>query len=240
MSILKIRELCKSFGGVAANTGISFDVPQGTILGLIGPNGAGKTTLFNCITGHDPPTRGEVIFRGIGVHGKKPDTICRMGMARTWQRVRPLAQMTVLDNVVVGALLRTHSVRKARELASEELSVVKMAHRAHVLAGSLPIGERKRLEVARLLATRPQLVLFDEVMGGLNPVERDEMIELMFDLRSRGLTQVVVEHDMRAIMRLSDWIVVLRSGEKLAEGTPREIVDHPDVVSAYLGVPEHA
>jgi branched-chain amino acid transport system ATP-binding protein len=240
MSILRLNDIHKSFGGIAANTAVSFDVTAGTILGLIGPNGAGKTTLFNCITGYDPPTRGEVIFDGIRLNGKKPDAICRLGLVRTWQRVRPLAEMSVVDNVLVGALLNTHSVRKAREVARTELDAVGMLHRANVLAGRLPIGERKRLEVARLLATKPKLVLFDEVMGGLNATESEEIIRLMFALKERGLTQVVVEHDMRAIMRLSDRIVVLRSGEKLAEGTPSEIAGNPDVVSAYLGESRYA
>ncbi|HEY5960507.1 MAG TPA: ABC transporter ATP-binding protein [Polyangiaceae bacterium] len=235
MPMLEVRGLHKSFGGVVANSDVTFDVHRGMILGLIGPNGAGKTTLFNCITGHEPPSRGDVIFNGTRVNGRRPDEICRLGMARTWQKVRPLAKMTVLDNVMVGALLRTRSLGTAKALAMQELESVSLAHRASVHAGGLPIGERKRLEVARLLATQPKLVLFDEVMGGLTPTESDEMVELIFALKRRGLTQVIIEHDMKAIMRLSDWVVVLRSGEKLAEGTPSQIVSNPDVISAYLG-----
>ena len=234
-AILEIRHVSKLFGGLAANSDVSFDVEQEKILGLIGPNGAGKTTLFNCITGYYPPTRGEVIFKGVRINGLLPDQVCRLGMARTWQKVRPLAKMTVLDNVMVGALLRTHSLRVAREVAMEQLRIVRLDARAGQLAGGLPIGERKKLEVARVMATKPELLLLDEVMGGLNPAESDEIIELILDLKRRGLTQVVIEHDMKAIMRLSDRIVVLNSGEKLAEGAPQEIVTNKDVVTAYLG-----
>jgi branched-chain amino acid transport system ATP-binding protein len=233
--ILRVHNVSKFFGGLAANSDVSFDVEPGIILGLIGPNGAGKTTLFNCITGYHPPSRGEVIFRGERVNGLTPDKICMMGMARTWQKVRPLAKLTVLDNVVVGALARTGSVRVARELALEQLRVVRMEHKAGALAGGLPIGERKKLEVARVLATQPKLLLLDEVMGGLNPSESEEIIGLILDIRKRGLTQMVIEHDMKAIMRISDRIVVLSSGEKLADGLPEEIVANPTVITAYLG-----
>jgi branched-chain amino acid transport system ATP-binding protein len=234
-AILQIRHVSKFFGGLAANADVSFEVEQGKILGLIGPNGAGKTTLFNCITGYYPPSKGEVVFKGVRINGLQPDQVCRLGMARTWQKVRPLAKLTVLDNVMVGALLRTHSLRVAREVALEQLRIVRMEAKAGFLAGGLPIGERKKLEVARVMATKPELLLLDEVMGGLNPAESDEIIELILDLKRRGLTQVVIEHDMKAIMRLSDRIVCLNSGEMLAEGEPKEIVRNRDVVTAYLG-----
>jgi branched-chain amino acid transport system ATP-binding protein len=234
-ALLEIRHVSKLFGGLAANSDVSFEVPLGAIVGLIGPNGAGKTTLFNCITGYDPPSRGEVAFKGAVLNRLRPDQVCRLGMARTWQKVRPLARMSVLDNVMVGALCRTHSLRVARELALEQLRVVRLEHKAGSLAGGLPIGERKKLEVARVLATRPELLLLDEVMGGLNPAESEEIIVLILELKRLGLTQVVIEHDMKAIMRLSDRIVCLNSGEKLAEGTPEEVAHHPQVVAAYLG-----
>jgi branched-chain amino acid transport system ATP-binding protein len=176
-----------------------------------------------------------VVFKGRIVNGLQPDQVCKLGMARTWQKVRPLAKMTVLDNVMVGALARTASLAVARRVAHEQLEVVKLQQKAGFLAGGLPIGERKKLEVARVLATRPELLLLDEVMGGLNPAESEEIILLILDLRRRGLTQVVIEHDMKAIMRLSDRIVVLNSGEKLAEGLPQEIVSNREVVTAYLG-----
>jgi branched-chain amino acid transport system ATP-binding protein len=233
--ILEVRHVSKHFGGLAANSDVSFEVAPGAILGLIGPNGAGKTTLFNCITGYYPPTKGQVLFKGRVVNGLQPDQVCQLGMARTWQKVRPLARMTVLDNVMVGALARTRSLKVARQVAMEQLQVVKLDQKAGFLAGGLPIGERKKLEVARVLATRPELLLLDEVMGGLNPAESEEIILLILELKRRGLTQVVIEHDMKAIMRLSDRIVVLNSGEKLAEGLPQEIVSNRDVVTAYLG-----
>jgi branched-chain amino acid transport system ATP-binding protein len=235
MAILAIKKVSKFFGGLAANLDVSFSVESGVILGLIGPNGAGKTTLFNCITGYYPPSRGEVAFEGRRINGLRPDTVCKLGMARTWQKVRPLAKMNVLDNVMVGALCRTNSLPRARAAALEELKVVHLEHRAKVMAGSLPIGERKKLEVARVLATRPKMLLLDEVMGGLNPAESEDIIQLILEIKKLGITQMVIEHNMRAIMRISDRIVVLNSGEKLAEGVPQEIVSNPAVVQAYLG-----
>ncbi|MBV5340099.1 MAG: ABC transporter ATP-binding protein [Deltaproteobacteria bacterium] len=235
MAILEIKNVSKFFGGLAANSDVSFEMTEGMIMGLIGPNGAGKTTLFNCITGYYPPSKGEVIFDGKKMNGLQPDAVCKLGMARTWQKVRPLAKMTLLDNVMVGALCRTNSLKVAREMAMEQIKVVRMEHRANFLAGGLPIGERKKLEVARVLATQPKLLLLDEVMGGLNPAESDEIIQLILDIRKLGITQMVIEHDMKAIMRISDRIVVLNSGEKLAEGMPDEIVKNPEVVAAYLG-----
>jgi branched-chain amino acid transport system ATP-binding protein len=235
MAILEIKHVSKFFGGLAANSDVSFELEQGMIMGLIGPNGAGKTTLFNCITGYYPPSKGEVIFDGKTMNGLQPDKVCKLGMARTWQKVRPLAKMSVVDNVMVGALCRTNSLKVAREIAMEQVKVVRLEHRADFLAGGLPIGERKKLEVARVLATKPKLLLLDEVMGGLNPAESEEIIQLILDIRKLGITQMVIEHDMKAIMRISDRIVVLNSGEKLAEGSPEEIVKNPDVVTAYLG-----
>ena len=239
-AILDIQHVSKFFGGLAANSDVSFDVQLGSIMGLIGPNGAGKTTLFNCITGYYPPSKGEVKFKGVVMNGLQPNEVCRLGMARTWQKVRPLAKMTVVDNVMVGALCRTNSLKVAREVAHEQLKVVKLDHKADFLAGGLPIGERKKLEVARVLATKPELLLLDEVMGGLNPAESEEIILLILELKRLGLTQVVIEHDMKAIMRMSDRIVVLNSGEKLAEGGPKEIAENPDVITAYLGEAVHA
>jgi branched-chain amino acid transport system ATP-binding protein len=235
MPLLEIKKVSKFFGGLAANLDVSFSVESGSIQGLIGPNGAGKTTLFNCITGYDPPSRGDIVFEGRRMNGLRPDAVCRLGMARTWQKVRPLARMTVVDNVMVGALCRTNSLTRAREEALEQLKIVHLDHRADVKAGSLPIGERKKLEVARVLATRPKMLLLDEVMGGLNPAESEEIIRMILDIKKLGITQMVIEHNMRAIMRISDRIVVLNSGEKLAEGGPQEIVSNPAVVQAYLG-----
>jgi len=235
MAILEIRHVSKFFGGLAANSDVSFDVAEGTVTGLIGPNGAGKTTLFNCITGYYPPSKGEIVFKGRRVNGLKPDKVCKLGMVRTWQKVRPLTNLSVLDNVMVGALCRTNSVKEARGVALGQLRIVRLQNKTNLLAGALPIGERKRLEVARVLATKPKLLLLDEVMGGLNPAESEEIIQLILEIRREGITLMVIEHDMKAIMRLSDRIVVLNSGEKLAEGSPKEIVENPSVIEAYLG-----
>ncbi len=236
MPILEIRHVSKFFGGLAANSDVSFSMEEGKIMGLIGPNGAGKTTLFNCITGYYPPSKGDVLFKGARLNGLQPDQVCHLGMVRTWQKVRPLAKMSVLDNVMVGALARTGSLKVARQVALEQLHVVRLEGKAAALAGGLPIGERKKLEVARALATTPELLLLDEVMGGLNPAESEEIIQLILELRKRGLTQMVIEHDMKAIMRISDRIVVLNSGEKLTEGAPQDVANDPDVIAAYLGV----
>ena len=235
MALLEIRHLFKFFGGLAANSDIVCSVESGMIMGLIGPNGSGKTTLFNCITGYYPPSKGEIVFKGQRINGFKPDRVCKLGMARTWQKVRPLAKLTVLENVMVGALARTGSLKVARQAALHQLELMRMEKKVNSLAGSLSIGERKKLEVARVLATRPELLLLDEVMGGLNPVESEEIIQLILDIKKRGLTQMVIEHDMKAIMRISDRVIVLNSGEKLAEGTPQQVVSNPDVVTAYLG-----
>ena len=235
MAILELNHVSKSFGGLAAISDVSFKVEEGAIMGMIGPNGAGKTTLFNCITGYSPPTRGEIVFRGRRIKSLQPDKVCKLGMARTWQKVRPLTKLSVLENVMIGALCRTNSVKAARELAMRQLQLVKMEKRADFLAGGLPIGERKKLEMARVLATGPQLLLLDEVMGGLNPAESDDIIQLILGLKKRGITQVAIEHDMKAIMRTSDRVVVLNSGEKLTEGTPAEVVNNQLVIDAYLG-----
>jgi branched-chain amino acid transport system ATP-binding protein len=235
MALLEIRHVSKFFGGLAANSDVSFEVTEGMIMGLIGPNGAGKTTLFNCITGFYPPSTGEVIFAGRRMNGLRPNRVCKLGMVRTWQKVRPLTNLSVLDNVIVGALCRTNSVKRAGDIAVEQLRLVRLDHKGALAAGALPIGERKKLEVARVLATKPKLLLLDEVMGGLNPAESEEIIRLILDVRHAGITQMVIEHDMKAIMRLSDRIVVLNTGEKLAEGPPQEIARDSRVIEAYLG-----
>lgn len=235
MAILEIHHVSKFFGGLAANSDVSFSIEEGMIMGLIGPNGAGKTTLFNCITGYYPPSKGDILFKGKKMNGLQPDKVCKLGMVRTWQKVRPLVKLSVLDNVMVGALCRTNSLRIARHMAMEQIKVVRLEHKVNFPAGGLPIGERKKLEVARALATKPELLLLDEVMGGLNPAESDEIIQLILDIKKAGITQMVIEHDMKAIMRISDRIVVLTSGEKLTEGTPTEVVNNQEVIKAYLG-----
>jgi branched-chain amino acid transport system ATP-binding protein len=187
------------------------------------------------MTGYYAPSHGDVLFKGQHINGLRPDQVCRLGMVRTWQKVRPLPKLSVLDNVMVGALLRTWSLRRARALAEQQLQAVGLDKQASMRAGALPIGQRKRLEVARALATQPALLLLDEVMGGLNPAESNEMIALILGLRTSGITVVVIEHDMRAIMAVSDRVLVLNSGELLAAGPPREIAENPLVIDAYLG-----
>ena len=233
--LLELKAVSKTFGGIDANADVSFSVESSAIVGLIGPNGAGKTTLFNCITGYYPVSRGEIHFKGRRIDGLQPDKLCKLGMVRTWQKVRPLAKLSVLDNVIVGALARTWRLPVAREIARAQLRVVGLEHKQQQLAGSLSIGERKKLELARALATRPELLLLDEVMGGLNPTESEEIVQLLLELKRCGLTQIVIEHDMKSIMRISDRIVVLNSGLKLAEGAPREVAENPAVIVAYLG-----
>ncbi|TAK09543.1 MAG: ABC transporter ATP-binding protein [Candidatus Manganitrophaceae bacterium] len=236
MRRFEVKGITKSFGGLAAVKEVSFTVTPGETLGLIGPNGAGKTTLFHLITGFIRPDRGEVRCDGESLVGRRPSAICkRFGITRTFQIVRPLAHLTVLENVLVGALCRTRSIRAATPGALSALERVGLADRAGDLAGSLPIGQRKKLEIARALATRPQLLLLDEVMGGLHSHEIEGVIALLKELKQEGLTLIVVEHVMKAILALSDRIVVLNFGEKIAEGIPSEVVSHPEVIRAYLG-----
>lgn len=232
----EVRGVTKLFGGVTAVKEVSFTVAPGETLGLIGPNGAGKTTLFHLITGFLRPDGGEVRYDGKSLAGLRPSAICkRFGITRTFQIVRPMPHLTVLENVLVGALCRTGSVREAKPVALSALARVGLAARAGDRAGTLTIGQRKKLEIARALATRPRLLLLDEVMGGLHSHEIEGAVALLKELKQEGLTLIVVEHVMRAILALSDRIVVLNFGEKIAEGTPSEVVSHPEVIRAYLG-----
>ena len=215
--------------------GVSFDIRPGEILGLIGPNGAGKTTLFNTITGFLTPEQGSIRFDGKEIVRLKPFDICHLGIARTFQIVKPFGKMTVLQNAMVGALSRTNRTPVAREVALEKLQFVGLYEKRHVLASALTISQRKRLEIVRALCTRPRLILLDEVMGGLNPSEVREMVQLIEKMRGSGNTLFIIEHIMAAIMSICDRIVVLHHGQKIAEGTPREVGSHPLVIKAYLG-----
>jgi len=237
-TILHVQGLTKHFAGLTAVQDVSFSVPTGAIVGLIGPNGAGKTTCFSMIAGAMRPSAGQVWFAGEAIAGRAPEHICRSGLARTFQVVRPLADMTVLDNVVVGALLRTPTLYKAREWAAQTLAQVGLADKRHVQARHLTLPDRKMLELARALATRPKLVLLDEVMAGLRPGEADAVIQVLKDLNEQGLTIMLVEHVMRILMALADQIVVLHHGRFIMQGTPVEVANDARVIESYLGSAE--
>jgi branched-chain amino acid transport system ATP-binding protein len=235
MALLEVRGLTRDFGGLRAVAGLDFDVSEGEILGLIGPNGAGKTTVFNLVTGSLRPTAGEIRFEGRSVVGLRPHAVARRGIVRTFQVVKPFAGLTVLENVTLAAFLR-HPVRRAAEASAlEALERMGLADKAGTLASQLTLIEQKRLEMARALATRPRLVLLDEPMGGLNATELDLASDIVVRLRASGLTVVLVEHVMKAIMRISDRVVVIHHGEKIAEGPPARVVEDPAVISAYFG-----
>lgn len=233
--ILAVENVTRQFGGLTAVNNVSFIVNKGDILGLIGPNGAGKTTLFNLLMGLTRPNSGSVKLDGKLVTGKKPNAVAKEGMTKTFQNVALFPEMTVLDNVLTGGLLR-HSVEDARALAEKNLARVGLANIAQKRAGNLSFPERARVEMARALCTGPKVCLLDEVMAALNESEMDSILDLIRSLRDEeGLTFIVVEHHMRAIMRLCNRIIVLCFGQKIAEGTPTEIANNPAVVDAYLG-----
>ena len=235
MSLLEIRNVSKHFGGLAALTRITYEVNKGEILGLIGPNGAGKTTLFNVVNGFYPPTEGEVFFKGEKISHLKPHQICKRGMGRTFQVVRPLQRMTTLDNVIASAFLRAKSKAEATAMAFENLQFTGLYEDRNAISKGLPLGKRKKLEITRALATQPEMLLLDESFAGLNPSEQNDLIEIIRKVRERGITIMVIEHHMKVIMSISDRIVVLNYGEKIAEGNPREIGNSPLVIEAYLG-----
>jgi len=236
MALLEVRALCKSFRGLRAVNDVSFDVPEGAIVALIGPNGAGKTTCFNLIAGAFRADSGDVTMDGRRLDGLRPDQICRAGVGRTFQLVKPFAQLSVEENVVVGALKASGDVKKARASAGEILKLLGLAQKRQQLAASLTLPERKRLEVARAMATAPRLLLLDEVMAGLRPTETDQMVEVFRRLnRDTGLTILLIEHVMRAVMALAQQIVVLHHGETICRGTPEQVVRDPAVLECYLG-----
>jgi len=236
MNLLEVKEISKSFRGLRAVSGASFEIPQGSINALIGPNGAGKTTIFNMVAGVFPPDAGSIVFDGKPIHGLRPHQICAAGIGRTFQIVKPFAGLSVLENVMVGAFLRETTAAGARRTATTILERLHLAPKRDLPASTLTLPDRKRLEVARALATKPKLLLLDEVMAGLRPTETDQIVEVFRDLnRTYGTTILLIEHVMRAVMALAQHVGVLHHGEVIARGTPREIVRHPAVLQSYLG-----
>ncbi len=236
MSLLEISGVTKRFGGVVANADISFGVAPGEIVGVIGPNGAGKSTLFDVITGFYRPDAGQVRFAGEAITALRPDQINRRGVGRTFQKLRPFPGMTVLENVTVGALLHAHDPRAAREEARRCLELVGLADKADAFARELSTGQRKRLEMARAMATRPRLLLLDEVTAGVDQRSIPGLVALIGRLRDEGLTLVVIEHNMRVIMSVATRIIALHLGQKIADGPPAEVVRNRALIEAYLGV----
>ncbi len=241
-NILQVKGVTKRFGGLTAVNNVTFDIPKGQILGLIGPNGAGKTTLFNVINGVYAPTEGKVIFRDTDISGWEPYDVVQLGFSRTHQIVRPLNDLTVLENVIAGACYghERHSRRSAIPVAEEVLDFVKLSERKDMLAGSLNVAQKKRLEMARALAARPQMLLLDEVLAGLNPTEIALMVDVVLKIRNQGVTILIIEHVMHALMNVSDRVIVLDYGQLIADGSPTEIVNNEKVIEAYLGDPDLA
>ena len=235
-ALLSLHRVSKRFRGLVAVDAVSFSVPEGAIFAVIGPNGAGKTTLFNMIAGAMAPDEGSIVFAGEPITGLTPDAVCRRGLARTFQLVRPFPALSVEDNVIIGALLHRHDVGMARERAQTLLRRFDLFDRRHQPASALTLPDRKRLEVVRALATEPKLLLLDEVVAGLRPTEIDRMVAVLRELnRESGLTILLIEHVMRAVMALASRVLVLDHGTAIAEGTPEAVVRDPAVVQSYLG-----
>jgi branched-chain amino acid transport system ATP-binding protein len=238
--VLKVSGLSKRYGGVAAISGLSFELGRGEILGVIGPNGAGKTTLLNLITGYSVPNDGSIVFEGKELRGLAPYEICRLGVARTFQVVRPFAEMTVNDNVMTGALFASDkwiSAQDAALRAEQALDLVGLLHKKNVFGGDLTIGEKKKLELARALATQSKLLLLDEVMSGLTGAEIEAIMDAIERVADSGVTILMIEHLVGVILALADRVLVLNFGRELFQGEPEKVIAHPDVIESYLGQP---
>jgi branched-chain amino acid transport system ATP-binding protein len=235
MALLEIKNVSKHFGGLKAVDQLDLTIEKGQIYGLIGPNGAGKSTLFNCVAGSYAPTSGKILYNGEDITGWKPWNICRNKIARTFQIVKPFQTKTVLYNAMVGSFIRTSNTSEAEDMAMEVLKKFHLADKCNVLAKNLTIAERKKLEVARAMATDPDMLLMDECMAGLRPNEVDETLDIIREIRDRGVTIFMIEHIMRAIMSVSDRITVIQFGRKIRDGAPQEVANDERVIKAYLG-----
>ncbi|MGE3992269.1 ABC transporter ATP-binding protein [Pseudorhodoplanes sp.] len=236
--MLEVEDVSKRFGGLSAISDLSFNLARGEVLGIIGPNGAGKTTLLNLITGYDTPTAGSIRFEGRELSGLPPYAICRMGIARTFQVVRPFEEMSVADNIMTGALFSSNSYissTQAQRRVDEALDMVDLTARRNALSTELTIGEKKKLELARALATKPRLILLDEVMSGLTGAEIDNIMDVIDHVADSGMTILMIEHIVGVIVALTDRVLVLNFGRELYQGSPEEVVAHPDVIESYLG-----
>jgi len=235
MIILKVENLSKFFGGIKANENISFNVSQGEILGVIGPNGAGKSTLFDLITGYTKPDNGKILYKNKNIFGARPDIVSNLGIGRTFQKLKPFSDQTLLENVMIGAFAKENNIKKARDRALEIIDFVDLIEKRHHYARELSTGQRKRLELARAMATEPNLLLMDEVTGGVDQKTIPGLVELLKKLKKFGTTIVTIEHNINIIMEISDNILALDQGQKIAFGNPKEVQNNKKVIDAYLG-----
>ena len=240
MKILTVENLSRAFGGIKANEDISFEVEKGQVLGVIGPNGAGKSTLFDLITGYTKPDNGKILFENKNIFGLKPDKISSLGVGRTFQKLKPFADQTLLENVMIGAFVKENNIKKARDNALEIIEFVDLIEKRHHFAKELSTGQRKRLEMARAMAIKPKLLLMDEVTGGVDQKTIPGLVELIKKMRNLGVTIITIEHNINIIMEISDSILALDPGKKIAFGSPKEIQNNQKVIDAYLGTVDAA